>query len=263
MRQGDHRLYGFLPETQKMDVAHWLSLAKAEAQRVQEQGKRPIFCGGTGFYLKALEEGLSPIPAVDRAVEKQAEARLADLGLAAFEAEVFDADPDLRGQFAARDRQRLLRAWSLWQGTGQGLSTWQARPKRGGLGALQNFTLLPDRQALYARIDQRFARMLHAGAAGEVRAVIDRARVQGRDPGSLPLAQALGFKELMAVERGACSDSVAQGEACKASRNYAKRQLTWGRNQRQSAIKLPYKPVNEQEIEKISDIIVAFMSQRT
>ena len=64
MAAADHRLYGFLPETEKMDVVRWLTLAKAEAARVQAEGRLPIFCGGTGFYLKALEEGLSAIPPI-------------------------------------------------------------------------------------------------------------------------------------------------------------------------------------------------------
>lgn len=245
-----------------MDVARWLRLAKAEALQVQSEGKLPIFCGGTGFYLRALAEGLSAIPAIDPSVQAAAEQRLARVGLAEFEREVLDADPHLRGQFEAGDRQRLLRAWSVWQGTGRVLSAWQGDPKQGGLGALCAFSLRPDRTALYQRIDQRFVRMLQSGARKEVRAAAKQAQECGMDPTALPLAQALGFKELLAVERGEISESAAQGRASQVSRNYAKRQLTWVRNQTQSAIKLPYKAINEQEIENLCDLIIAFMSQK-
>lgn len=262
MAAADHRLYGFLLETEKMDVARWLKLATAEAGRVQAEGKLPIFCGGTGFYLKALEEGLSAIPKVPERCLREAEARLESLGLEAFEQEVFAADPDLRSQFETGDRQRLLRAWSVWQGTGQRLSHWQAQPKQGGIGRLRSFALLPDREALYARIDRRFAAMLELGAEAEVAEVAALAKDQWLDPEDLPLAQALGFKELLAVQEGSMTFDQAQDRASQVSRNYAKRQLTWARNQSINAIKSPYKSISKQQIKNLCDLIIAFMSQK-
>ncbi len=267
MAAADHRLYGFLPETEKMDVARWLTLAKAEAARVQAEGKLPIFCGGTGFYLKALEEGLSAIPPIATETLEAAEHRLDALGLKAFEQEVLTADPNLSVQFEVGDRQRLLRAWSVWQGTGQPLSHWHAQPKQGGVGRLRSFALLPDRTALYDRIDQRFAAMLNLGAEAEVAAVAARAQARGLDPYGLPLAQALGFKELLAVQDGQMSLPEAQERASQVSRNYAKRQLTWARNQMarnqsQGVIKLPYRSISKQQIKNLCDLIIAFMSQK-
>jgi len=262
MAAADHRLYGFLPETEKMNVARWLNLAKIEAQRVRDDGKLPIFCGGTGFYLKALEEGLSAIPAVEPDILIAADARLEALGPEAFEQEVFAADPDLQPQFEAKDRQRLLRAWSVWQGTGRPLSYWQAQPKQGGVGRLRSFVLLPDRQALYRRINQRFATMLGQGAGEEVAEVAARTREQGLYPLELPLAQALGFKELLATQEAGIALAQAQDRASQVSRNYAKRQLTWARNQSLNAIKLPYNQISKQQIKNLCDLIIAFMSQK-
>jgi len=193
-------------------------------------------------------------------VQEQAEARLSDLGLDAFEQEVRTADPGLAEQFEAGDRQRLLRAWSVWHSTGRALSAWQAEPKQGGLGAVQTFALLPDREALYDRINHRFAVMMEAGAMREVAQVAAQAEARGHDPLDLPLAQALGFGDLLAVQRGELSEAEAQ--ARQATRNYAKRQLTWVRNQSVSAIKLPYDVVNRQEIERLSNLIVAFVSKK-
>ena len=262
MAAADHRLYGFLAESQKMDAARWLALARAEARQIQEEGKLPIFCGGTGFYLKALEEGLCEIPPIAAGIAQKATARLQQLGLDAFEQEVFAADPGLCARFEARDRQRLLRAWSVWQETGKPLSHWYAQPKRGGLGRLLHFALLPDRTALYERINQRFADLLALGAMAEVAEVAARARSKGTNPCDLPLAQALGFRDILAAQDGAISLAQAQSRAQQASRNYAKRQLTWARNQSHNAIKLPFNAINAQQTKNLRDLILAFMSQK-
>ena len=190
--QAPHRLFGFLPADDKMDVARWLGLAQATAAEVQAAGQVPIFCGGTGFYLKALSQGLSPIPQVGAGTTKAARARLAEIGLAAFEAEVFAADPALRGTFEDGDAQRLIRAWSVAQATGRALSSWQSAPKQGGIGAVRAFALMPDRAALYNRIDARFAAMMGQGAAQEV------AASPLMDNPTLPLSQAIGVKEILA-----------------------------------------------------------------
>ena len=248
-----HRLFGFLPAHAKMNVARWLALARAAGEEAQARGKVPIFCGGTGFYLKALSEGLSPVPRVQT---HGAEVRLAEIGLAAFEAEVFAIDPQLRGTFEVGDRQRLIRAWSVQQETGRTLSSWQANPKQGGLGRVRAFALLPNRAALYERIDQRFLAMMAEGAIEEV-----QASPLFPEP-DLPLSQALGAKEILAHLHGEMSIKQVVAAASQQTRNYAKRQMTWVRNQATSAIKLPFKAINEQEIENINEIILAYLSQK-
>ena len=250
--QAPHRLYGFLPAQEKMDVARWLGLAKAAMAEAQAYGKVPIFCGGTGFYLKALSEGLSPMPQVSVTA---AEARLAEVGLEAFESEVFAADPALQGAFEAGDAQRLIRAWSIYQETGRALSDWQREPKQGGIGPVRAFALTPDRAALYGRIDQRFAAMMAGGVVGEV-----SASPLVEDP-NLPIAQAIGAREILALLAGEISEAEVIAAASQQTRNYAKRQMTWVRNQALAAIKLPYKAINEQEIGDLAEIILAYLSQ--
>ncbi len=253
----DHRLFGVRSVADPIDVVQWLVAAKAEAERVQRAGRMPIFCGGTGFYLKALAEGLSTIPPVGAQALEAAKRRLEHLGLQEFETEVLGADPALNGRFARADRQRLLRAWSVWRATGQPLSHWWEQPKQGGIGAICTFAIVPNRADLYAQIDARFQRMLAAGALQEV---ADLAHAHA-DPQTLPLAQALGFRELLAVIRDQLSVSEATRRACQMSRNYAKRQLTWVRNQCKSAIKLPCNRDFGKETESMSDLIVLFMRQ--
>lgn len=252
--QAPHRLFGFLSPDDKMDVGRWMRLARATAEEVRAGGKLPIFCGGTGFYLKALEEGLAPIPHADA---KEAEARCERLGLEAFESEVFITDPALRGVFEAGDRQRLVRAWAVHRATGKPLSYWQAQPNRGGLGALRTFALMPDRTALYDRINQRFAAMMAQGAVAEVEALAAQV-----DLATLPIAQAIGTREILAMLSGNMTEAEAEAQASQATRNYAKRQMTWVRNQAINAIKLPYNSINAQQISDIAELIIAFIRKK-
>ena len=259
MAAADHRLYGFLSAGEGMDVASWLRLARHEMQQIQAEGKLPIFCGGTGFYLKALEEGISTIPVPSEGRLNEAKNKLEALGMLEFEAEVYRFDPKLIGRFEVGDAQRLLRAWSVFKDTGKPLSYWQQQPKVGGVGALNSFVLLPNREALYGRINARFQNMLDRGALEEVASVARRYT----HPDKIPISQALGFKELLAVTRGRCSIDEALESGSKLSRNYAKRQLTWARNQTKSAIKLPYMPHIAQYNENLSDLIISFVSQKS
>ena len=187
-------------------------------------------------------------------------ARLNDLGLKAFQAEIMALDPTMRGRFESGDRQRLVRAWSVWRETGQVLSTWQAKPKHGGMGALRSFALLPDRQSLYTQIRRRLATMLDQGVLGEVMAVAARAYGRRDDPMRLPLAQALGFRQVLALAEGRLNRNEALTQASRVSRLYAKRQMSWVRNQSSKAIKLPYEAINRQEMKNLCDLIIAYMS---
>ena len=242
----DHRLYGILSGSEPCSVARWVALAKAE---IAALAPRPvILVGGTGLYLKALYEGLSEIPEPETAVRNAAQTRLDALGLAGFRAEVVARDPGTPDSMI--DPQRLLRSWAVHEATGRPLSQWQGE-RVGGLGPFPVFDLAPDRDDLHARINQRFVMMLEAGALAEVTALAG----QGL-PSSLPIMRAVGVPELLSVLNGERDQAEATERACAASRQYAKRQLTWGRNQLSYAIKFQNYPVKTSFIENIkADIL--------
>ena len=237
----EHRLYGIRSGGDPCSVVRWVALAKAE---IAALAPRPvILVGGTGLYLKAIYEGLSEIPEPETAVRNAAQARLDALGLAGFRAEVVARDPGTPDSVI--DPQRLLRSWAVHEATGRALSEWQGE-RVGGLGPFPVFNLAPERDDLHARINQRFGMMLEAGALAEVAALA----AQGL-PLHLPIMRAVGVPELLSVLNGECDQAEATERACAASRQYAKRQLTWGRNQLRYAIKFQNYPIKMSFIENI------------
>jgi tRNA dimethylallyltransferase len=222
-----HRLYGVLPAREPSSAAWWRLQALAEIRRAQENGLVPILTGGTGLYIKALMEGLSPVPGADRETRALATALYAELGGEAFRTALAERDPKTAARLAPGDRQRLIRAWEVVESTGIPLSEWQAKPRDPGHDlTFRLIGLIPPRAMLYARIDRRFTEMLARGALDEARA-FDALGL----PASLPANKALGLPELRRHLKGEIGLDEAAALARQATRNYAKRQLTWFRHQ--------------------------------
>lgn len=215
-----HRLYGVLPAWERCSAARWREMALAAL--AGEEARPAILCGGTGFYIEALLHGLSDMPDTAPGIEAAARARREALGAADFHREVAARDPELARRVPPGDRQRLLRAWAVFEATGTPLSDWQARPRPEPLPA---WTILldPPRERLRARIEARFRAMLAAGALEEAD------RLRGLDP-DLPAMKALGLPELHAHLAGETALEEAEKRAVFATRRFAKRQRTWFRN---------------------------------
>ena len=161
------------------------------------------------------------------AVRQSVEADYDRVGEAAFRQRLAEVDPRAAAQIEANDRQRLVRAMAVGVHTGRALSDWQTDTKPIlSHGSWTGQLLIPEREALYAACDARCAVMLERGALDEVRALMD----QGLSP-ALPVMKAVGVRELAAHLRGETSREVALDQMRQATRNYAKRQLTWFRNQ--------------------------------
>ena len=230
-----HRLYGFLALDDVCSADRWATLARQEIDAAHGAGQLPVLCGGTGLYLRALMQGFSPIPEVPADVRQAARDLMEEIGSAALRERLAAGDPASAARLHANDRQRIARAWEVLQATGRPISEWQALPPvaPGDLRFL-TLVLLPERAALYRACDQRFLAMLAEGALQEVQQALahypglyrpDRAPPEGG-------AKALGFWGLArhAAEGSAVSeDTVAAAQ--QQTRNYAKRQGTWFRNQ--------------------------------
>ena len=242
----DHRLYGVLQGDDPCSVARWVSLVKAEIERLRP---RPvILVGGTGLYLNALHDGLSNIPEPADDIRQAAADRLDAVGLAAFREDVMRLDPGTPETII--DPQRLLRAWAVSTATGRSLTDWQG-DKQGGLGPFPVFDLAPNRADLHDRINRRFDLMLEQGAVQEVQDLLAL-----NYPSTLPIMRAVGVPELVSVVQGESDINQAREKACASSRQYAKRQLTWGRNQLSYAIKFREYPIKMEDVEIIkADIL--------
>ena len=227
MARAPHRLYGVLPASEPSSAAWWREQALAEVERARQAGLLPIVTGGTGLYIKALVEGLSPLPGTDREARARATALYEAIGGDAFRASLAERDPRLAARLAPGDRQRLIRAWEVAESTGVPLSEWQDRPRDPGHDLrFRLLGLIPSRAELYAHIDRRFTEMLERGALDEARA-FDALGL----PASLPANKALGLPELRRHLKGEIGLEAAAALARQATRNYAKRQLTWFRHQ--------------------------------
>jgi tRNA dimethylallyltransferase len=223
-----HRLYGFLSVAEPCSAGRWATLARAEIDAALDVRRLPIVVGGTGLYLRALTNGLAPVPAIPAAVREAARQRLADIGKAAFHAELGRRDPDMAARVRPADPQRMVRAWEVIEATGRSLADWQAEPD-GSPAARTRFiklVLSPERRQLYAACDARFAAMVERGALDEARQVMGHV-----DEPGLPGLKALGLRELVGHLRGATSLEAAIVAGQLATRRYAKRQVTWFRHQ--------------------------------
>ncbi len=228
LARAPHRLYGILPGRDICSVARWLDMAVAEIGDAWAAGAPPILIGGTGLYLQALREGLSPLPDIPSDIRAEARRLHAELGGAAFRNRLAERDPRAAARLPDGDGQRLIRAYEVVLATGRSLGDWQAeRPPAPPLpGAVFRTLLLdPPRERLYGRVEARFDRMLAAGALDEVAALDAR----GLDA-ALPVMKAVGVPPLRAYLHGALSLGEARSLAMRDSRRYAKRQFTWFRH---------------------------------
>lgn len=223
----EHRLYGVADAADAWSVGRWSRAALPILAGLAAEGRPALLVGGTGLYFTALTTGLADIPDVPLEVRDAAGIAFDADGEAAFRRRLAEVDPAAEARIEAGDRQRLTRAWVVARHTGRALSDWTAdttpllTP-----GSWTGLVIEPEREALYANCDRRVAQMVEAGALDEVRALVARRL----DP-ALPAMKAVGVREFAAHLAGETSLAAAVEAARQATRNYAKRQLTWFRNQ--------------------------------
>jgi tRNA dimethylallyltransferase len=249
-----HRLYGFVDPAQIFSAGVWRERADAEIAASHEAGRVPILVGGSGLYLRVLLEGLTPTPPIPDAVRSEARALRAEIGAKPFHERLRAVDPEAAARLGAGDTQRVLRAYEVIQATGRTLGDWQREPSAEPRYAARAILLVPPREPLYAACDARFASMLERGAGDEVRALLAR----DLDP-SLPAMRALGLRSLAQWLRGEVDRKTAVAAAQQATRNYAKRQITWFSRQMPERPALRKLIVNAQFSESLLPEILSFI----
>jgi len=222
-----HRLYAGLRPDDVCSAARWRNLALDEIASAHAAGKVPILAGGTGFYIKTLIKGISPIPEVSQTVREGLIRKQREMGNPAFHAAFSALDPAMAAKLDPCNTQRVIRAWEVLEGTGKSLAEWQKTPPVAPPAHLRFIVtiLTPPREALYAACDARFDAMIGQGALAEV------ARFRDEWPGEVPLKGALGFAPLAVHLEGQISLEEAVKKGRQETRNYAKRQMTWFRHQ--------------------------------
>jgi tRNA dimethylallyltransferase len=220
-----HCLFGHVDAADATySAARWAAEATRAIDATLAEGKLPILVGGTGLYVRTLLDGIAPVPAIDPTLREQIRA----LPVAEAHAALALLDPPAAARLNAADTTRVARALEVVRGTGRTLADWQTE-RVGGIGDrldVRALILIPDRDWLNARIDQRFAEMAETSQA-EVAALLARTDI----PQDAPIRRAIGVPEIAALVRGETSKTEAIAAGSLATRRYAKRQYTWLRHQ--------------------------------
>jgi tRNA dimethylallyltransferase len=219
-----HRLYGTRDGADPCSVAEWAVEARAEIAAAHAAGRLPILCGGTGLYIRTLIDGIAPVPEIDPKVRRA----VREMAPGAAHLALIHEDPEAARRLRPGDTTRTQRALEVVRSTGRTLEAWQAE-KTGGIGdrvALRPLILLPPRDWLHLRCDDRFEKIFSDEGIAEVSLLLERSL-----PALAPVMRAIGVQEIAGFLHGALSREAALTAGKIATRQYAKRQYTWFRRQ--------------------------------
>ncbi len=230
--QCPHHLYGTLKGDAPCSADRWRDMALAVIEDIWQRGAVPIVVGGTGLYFKSLTEGLSPVPEIDLEIRQEIRETITPDTAREAHVRLKKLDPEMADRLAPGDTQRISRALEVILSTGKSLKFWQDIPPTGGLCdrddvIVEKNVITMERPKLYERCDRRFIMMIEKGnAIAEVRTLMARNYSQ-----SLPVMKSLGVPQIMRYLR----EQITRDEMIElsqiATRQFAKRQLTWFRNQ--------------------------------
>ncbi|MBY5851451.1 tRNA (adenosine(37)-N6)-dimethylallyltransferase MiaA [Rhizobium ruizarguesonis] len=223
-----HHLYGHVPAGAAYSTGAWLRDVSALLPALRAAGRLPVFVGGTGLYFKALTGGLSDMPAIPEALRETLRTRLLEEGLDGLYGELAAADPAMAASLNRQDGQRIVRALEVVKATGRSIADFQGQsgPVIIDADEARKIVVLPDRAVLHQRINGRFEKMLQQGAEDEVRALLALDL-----PAEAPVMKAIGVSQITAMVRGEMTRDEVLEKGAAATRQYAKRQMTWFRNQ--------------------------------
>jgi tRNA dimethylallyltransferase len=230
-----HHLIDVRDPWQPYSAAEFADDARIAIDGIVARGHLPILAGGTGLYFHALLHGLAPMPQANADMRAVIGAEAGLRGWQALHAELASVDPQAAARIHATDAQRIQRALEVYRLSGRPISQWQreaAAQPRLPLRVLKLVLAPPDRAELHQRIAQRFDAMLKAGFLDEVRTLRDEPRLAAHpQPLHLPALRAVGYRQAWEHLDGATSAQAFRDRAVFATRQLAKRQLTWLRGQ--------------------------------
>ncbi|EKO3577066.1 tRNA (adenosine(37)-N6)-dimethylallyltransferase MiaA [Vibrio metschnikovii] len=222
-----HRLIDILDPSEAYSVADFRQDALREMQAIVNEGKIPLLVGGTMLYYKALLDGLSPLPAANPAVRQQIESQAQEQGWAALHAQLQQIDPISAARIHPNDPQRLSRALEVYRISGKTLTELTQTKGESIPFRVKQFAIAPmDRAELHRRIELRFEKMVKSGFEEEVKALYDRNDLHP----DLPSIRCVGYRQMWDYFDGNSTLDEAIYRGICATRQLAKRQLTWLRS---------------------------------
>ncbi len=226
-----HHLLDLIDPMESYSAARFVADAGAAIADVRSRDRIPLLVGGTMLYFKALRDGLDDMPATDPSVRARIDEEASRDGWDAMHRRLAEVDPVTAARLAPLDAQRISRALEVWRISGRTLTSFQGatRPQR----PLIALSLEPsDRTALHARIEARFDTMLSAGLIGEVDALRARGDLEPR----LPSMRCVGYRQVWEHLEGRIDRATMRAQGIAATRQLAKRQITWLRSMPERAI---------------------------
>jgi tRNA dimethylallyltransferase len=227
-----HYLYGHVRASVTYSTGDWLRDITALLATLKAEGRLPVIIGGTGLYFKALTGGLSEMPMIPDAIRNALREREKLEGSETLHRELALRDSAMAAKLNPQDGQRIVRALEVLDVTGESIAQWQSRtgPMIVDPNRARKIVVLPERTILHDRINRRFALMMEQGAVEEVQALLAQNLAD-----DMPAMKAIGVAQIAAMLRGEMSREEAIEKASAATRQYAKRQMTWFRNQMDDA----------------------------
>ena len=242
-----HHLIDIRDPAQPYSAADFVRDAARAIGEIRSRGRLPLVVGGTMLYARALREGLSNLPSANAKVRARIDAEARALGWPALHARLAKLDPATAARLPPNDSQRIQRALEIYELTGTPMSALIAAPSPSPLH-LRTIALLPaDRAELHRRIEARFDAMLAAGFLDEMRALMARADLNP----DLPSMRSVGYRQAWQHLSGATTFAQFRAAAFAATRQLAKRQITWLKSMKDAEVIDPFNPRSAAEIEKI------------
>ena len=234
MSEIKHKLFGYLDYTQKTSAVEWAKLASSEIKQTLAIGKKPVIVGGTGLYIKTLVDGISPVPEISQNNREHAQ-ELANQNFGELCQKVYKFDGELENLMPRSMHHQLIRAYEIMLETGRSIREFWTLPR---IKFIENvdfeFEMINcERKELYERIATRFDNMLKNGALTEVQNLLQKINNRNRKVvfEKYPIFRTIGAKEITLFLDGRYSFDEMRETAIKNSRHYAKRQITWFKNQ--------------------------------
>jgi len=221
-----HHLMSFLPPDQPYNAGDFAADAERLIQEIRARGKTPILVGGTGFYFKALEQGLPPLPKADLPFRKNLENQMKKEGVTPLQQELASVDPEAARVITEKDRHKIIRALEVFHSTGIPFSQWKHQKKRVSQNRYNVMGLQFAKDLLEKRIEERSQYMFESGMIEETATVLKK----GFSPDCHALAS-FGYREAVAVIQGKMPRRDFLARLIKGTKAYAKRQQTWFRTQ--------------------------------
>ncbi len=221
-----HHLIDIVDPDHGYSTGRWRNAAIVAVVDILNRGKIPLLVGGTMLYYRALIAGLDSLPQADAAIRAEIDAEARLRGWPALHAELEKVDPRAAHRISPNDAQRIQRALEVWRLTRKPLSALQGAAQPDLPFQLKGFALLPEREALHERIARRFDAMLHAGLVDEVKRLRGRYRLTA----GMPSMRAVGYRQVWQYLENEISELGMRERAIAATRQLAKRQLTWLRS---------------------------------